>query len=100
MVIAPLRAVAPHRKSIARWVEDSALIWLAQRSISAVGEFWGRNKRASLFLAGGDRLPLLARRGGRDIKKTSRSSFGEADGVVVQISTNLFDLEQPPRLWP
>ena len=43
------------------------------------------NPPARLEAAPASRLPLLVRRGGRDIKKISRSSFDGADGVVVQL---------------
>ena len=43
-------------------------------------------------------LPLLARRGGRDIKKYREASSG-ADGVVGQLHQNsLFVIDLPPRL--
>jgi hypothetical protein len=45
------------------------------------------NPPARLEAVPASRFPLLARRGGRDIKKISRSSFDGADGVVVQRAT-------------
>jgi hypothetical protein len=46
-----------------------------------------------------ERLPLLARRGGRDTKKMSHSSSYGADGVVVLVRVILHaEFEPPPRL--
>ena len=56
------------------------------------------NKERCIFRCNypGDRLPLLARRGGRDIKKISRSSFDGADGVVVQLQKIFLILSNHP----
>jgi hypothetical protein len=43
-------------------------------------------------------IPLLVRRGGRDIKKMLRSLLNGADGVVAYTSCFKMACERPPRL--